>query len=201
MILDVEGTTTPIAFVYRTLFPYARQHLRRYLEAHQRAADYEPMLALMDQDRKDPALKELQGHIWEEGYRSGTLVGDVFDDVKPALEQWHERGLEAGIYSSGSVLAQKLLFGHSSAGDLTPLLRWHFDTTVGHKTDPDSYRRIASTVKQPPEAVLFVSDVVAELDAARTAGMQTVLAVRPGNASTPAGHGHPTAASFEELPV
>ena len=129
----------------------------------------------MDQDSKSTALKDVQGHIWEEGYATGELVGEVFDDVAPALRRWRARGLDIGIFSSGSALAQKLLFRHSSAGDLTPLLSWHFDTTVGPKTDPESYRRIASSIGVPLSGVLFISDVVPELDAARTAGMQTAL--------------------------
>jgi enolase-phosphatase E1 len=157
------------------------------------------MLALMDQDSKTPALKELQGHIWEDGYNTGALVGAVFEDVKPAFERWRQRGIAVGIFSSGSVLAQKLLFGHSSAGDLTPLLRWHFDTAVGAKTNPDSYSRIAASIGESPDAVLFVSDIVAELDAARAAGMQTALSVRPGNAAVAVGHPHRSISSFEEL--
>lgn len=157
------------------------------------------MLALMDQDSKTSALKELQGHIWEDGYATGALVGAVFEDVKPALERWRQRGIAVGIFSSGSVLAQKLLFGHSSAGDLTPLLRWHFDTTVGVKTNPDSYRRIAASMGESPDAVLFVSDIVAELDAARAGGMQTALSLRPGNAAVAGGHAHRSISSFEEL--
>ena len=157
------------------------------------------MIALMDQDSKAPALKELQGHIWEDGYHTGGLVGEVFDDVKPALERWRQQGVAVGIFSSGSVLAQKLLFRHSSAGDLTPLLHWHFDTAVGAKTSPDSYSRIAASIGESPSAVLFVSDIVAELDAARTAGMQTALSVRPGNAAVRDGHGHRPVQTFDEL--
>ena len=157
------------------------------------------MLGLMDQDSKTPALKELQGHIWEDGYNTGELVGAVFDDVKPALERWQRQGIAVGIFSSGSVLAQKLLFGHSSAGDLTPLLRWHFDTSVGAKTNPESYRRIAASMGETTEAVLFLSDIVAELDAARTAGMQTALSIREGNTAVGSGHGHRSMSSFEEI--
>ena len=157
------------------------------------------MLALMDQDSKTPALKELQGQIWEDGYNTGELVGAVFDDVKPALERWVQQGIAVGIFSSGSVLAQKLLFGHSSAGDLTPLLRWHFDTAVGAKNNSDSYTRIAASMGEAPGTVLFVSDIVAELDAARAAGMQTALSIRPGNAAIASGHGHRSISSFDEL--
>jgi enolase-phosphatase E1 len=204
VLLDVEGTTTPIAFVYGTLFPYTRAHLRPFLDDHgstcaalldrlrrEQAADADaPADAsvaeyvewLIDRDRKSTALKELQGLIWEDGYRTGDLVGEVFPDVAPLLERWKRRGIDVGIFSSGSVLAQQLLFGHSSDGDLRPFLRWHFDTTTGSKTALESYRRIVDTIGLPPDAVLFVSDVVTELDAARAAGLQTALALRPGNA-------------------
>jgi enolase-phosphatase E1 len=198
IVLDIEGTTTPISFVYQTLFPYARNNIERYLRAHGRFDEYPTFISLMEEDSKSTALKELQGRIWEEGYRSGELVGAVFDDVPPALARWRKQGIGVGIFSSGSVLAQKLLFQYSSAGDLTPFLRWHFDTTIGTKTDPESYRRIASTIGEPPSAVLFVSDIVRELDAARAAGMQTVLSVRPGNATPPDDHGHSAIRSFEE---
>jgi enolase-phosphatase E1 len=238
ILLDIEGTTTPIAFVYQTLFPYARHKLPQYLQARGRLPETETIFDrlrlehaadvrtavdvprwvdttvdarddsivryvawLMERDRKSTSLKELQGRIWEEGYQSGELVGAIFEDVAPALNRWGRQGLDVGIFSSGSVLAQKLLFRHSSAGDLTPLLRWHFDTTVGAKIDTASYRRIASAIELPPSTILFVSDVVQELDAARTAGMRTVLSLRPGNAAQPVGHGHPTIRTFDELTI
>ena len=236
ILLDIEGTTTPISFVYEVLFPYARRHLRRYVEQHAASADHaalfarlrdehasnraggeavppwidEPAVArtgsilaylawLMDRDRKSTALKSLQGLIWEDGYRGGDLVGDVFADVPPALARWRAQGIDTGIFSSGSVLAQQLLFRHSSAGDLTPLLRRHFDTTTGSKTDPGSYRRIAAAMGIPPASVMFVSDIAAELDAARTAGMQTRLCIRPGNKPLPLAHGHTEIRTFDEL--
>lgn len=238
IVLDIEGTTTPIAFVHDRLFPYARSRVRPYLEVHgdlpecrsivtrlrqehdadaressgvpewdetPAAAHQDSVVRyvawLMDRDRKSPALKELQGRIWEEGYATGELVGEVFDDIPRALHRWRDAGVGAGIFSSGSVLAQKLLFRHSSAGDLTPLLRWHFDTSVGPKTHAGSYHRIASTIDAPPPAILFVSDVVRELDAARAAGIRTVLCLRPGNDAPPADHDHPTIRSFDELNV
>jgi enolase-phosphatase E1 len=153
----------------------------------------------MDRDSKDPALKDLQGRIWEEGYRSGQLTGEVFDDVAPALARWRQQGTDVGVFSSGSVLAQKLLFGRSNAGDLTPFLRWHFDTTMGAKNQADSYRRIAAAIELPPPAITFVSDIVRELDAARGAGLRTRLSLRPGNPPQPDGHGHPSINSFDEL--
>jgi enolase-phosphatase E1 len=235
IVLDIEGTTTPVAFVYEKLFPYARSRLRRYLQAHGGSAECQSIVArlrqehetdirespdvpawddsavarddsvsryvtwLMDHDRKSPGLKELQGRIWEEGYTTGELVGEVFDDVPRALHRWRDAGIGVGIFSSGSVLAQKLLFGHSSAGDLTPLLRWHFDTSVGPKSEAESYRRIASIIGEPSSKILFVSDVVRELEAARLAGLQTILCIRPGNAPPPSHHDHSTIRSFDEL--
>ncbi|HQR32518.1 MAG TPA: acireductone synthase [Blastocatellia bacterium] len=218
ILLDIEGTTTPINFVYQVLFPFARRSLLAYLIQHwstgevhtdlallreEHAADTQqglnpPALQtdvesvteylywLMDRDRKSTPLKSLQGKIWRQGYESGELLSQVFDDVPLALQRWHQEGKQIYIYSSGSVLAQKLLFGHTVAGDLTPLLSGYFDTTIGAKTETDSYRRIATNIQQPPETVLFVSDVVAELDAASTAGMHCVLSVRAGNHPQPA---------------
>jgi len=218
ILLDIEGTTTPINFVYQVLFPFARRRMRDYLSQHwtedhvqkdvallcdEHAADAQQSLKpptlqaepesiteytywLMDRDRKSTPLKSLQGKIWQEGYESGELLSQVFDDVPPALKRWHQQGKQIYIYSSGSVLAQKLLFGHTTAGDLTPLLSGYFDTTIGAKLEAESYRRIAASIQQPPEAILFVSDVVAELDAASTAGLQCALTLRPGNHPQPA---------------
>jgi enolase-phosphatase E1 len=236
ILLDVEGTTTPLAFVKDVLFPYARTHLRSHLETHAGAAEYELLVTrlheeyalalragetvppwtddsrsspvsgvigylewLMDRDRKSTPLKELQGWIWEEGYRRGELIGQVFPDVRPALERWYQQKLPVGIFSSGSVLAQQLLFRHSSDGDLTTCVRWYFDTRVGPKTESDSYRRIAQSMGVPVENVLFLSDVTNELDAARSAGMRVRLAVRPGNAAVRADHGYPEIRSLEEV--
>ena len=171
ILLDIEGTTTPIVFVFEVLFPYARRHLRRHLEQHATSPEYEVLFDrlrddhasdrsagepvppwvdappaarlasvasysewLMDRDRKSTALKVLQGKIWEEGYARGELVGDVFVDVPGALERWRAQHLQIGIFSSGSVLAQRLLFRHSSAGDLSRFLQWYFDTTIGAKS-------------------------------------------------------------------
>jgi enolase-phosphatase E1 len=235
IILDIEGTTTPLAFVHSVLFPYARAHVARFLEqqaasspcaaaldrlrdehARETSADPPPPWVdqpthartasatayvgwLMDRDRKSTGLKALQGLIWEHGYRTGEIAGEVFDDVRPAFERWSAAGVGMGIFSSGSVLAQKLLFKHSSAGDLTPFLQWHFDTTLGAKTEAASYRRVAEAIGLPADAVLFMSDVVRELDAAREAGMRTALVARPGNAPSPFGHGHVVVHSFAEM--
>jgi len=218
LVLDIEGTTTPIAFVHDVLFPFVRTHLRTHLQEHLateplqesigrlrsewveerargepvaewRDSDSEATIAsvaawvewLMERDRKSPALKLLQGQIWEGGYRTGALQGEVFADVPPALARWRGRGLDIAIYSSGSVLAQQLLFGTTKYGDLTRFISAFFDTGVGAKTSPDSYRRIADTMRCPIERLLFVSDAAAELNAAASAGCQVVLCVRPGN--------------------
>ena len=132
----------------------------------------------MDQDRKSTGLKSLQGKIWEEGYRSGELKGEVYPDVLPALERWRKQGIDIAIFSSGSVQAQRSLFRNSVAGDLTRFIRAYFDTTTGPKREPESYGRIAAALERSPPEVLFVSDIAAELDAARAAGMQTALCVR-----------------------
>ena len=218
ILLDVEGTTTPLAFVYDVLFPYAarelnafiRRHfqdseIRRFLESlrQQRALDASLGLAppawndnsaeaeinslaeygrwLMKQDRKDPSLKSLQGVVWQEGYAAGELRGQVYPDVPKALQRWHEKGKATYIYSSGSVLAQKLLFQNTEYGDLTGLLDGFFDTNVGAKTDPKSYQTISSEIRCKPRQVLFISDATRELEAAESAGMDTALSIRPGN--------------------
>ena len=234
ILLDIEGTTTPIAFVTQTLFPYARAHMRSYLDRHGASPQYlalidafreehaaderagEPVLRwaeanadargsvqayaewLMDRDRKSPALKELQGYIWEEGYERGDLVGQVFEDVPRAFARWRRENVRLGIFSSGAVMAQRRLFRCSSAGDLSSFLHWYFDTHAGAKQDPASYRRIAEEVGELPPDILFISDVVGELNAARTAGLGTVMTVRPGNLPQPP-HDHRVVSSLDEI--
>jgi enolase-phosphatase E1 len=232
VLLDIEGTTTPIEFVHRKLFPYARARVHDYLARHAAepavradvqllAAEYaaEPPAAdlpswkqhdllgsaeayvywLMDCDRKSTALKSLQGKIWEAGYRSGELRGrgEVYADVGPALARWHKQGKDIAIFSSGSIQAQQNLFANTTAGDLTSYLCGYFDTTTGAKREAPSYRRIAVELGRATGEVLFVSDVSAELDAAREAGMETVLCVR--GAPPPNSGGHPIIHTFEEL--
>jgi len=198
LLLDIEGTTTPIAFVTDTLFPYARARLVSFLSREGRADVASAFLAEMDRDSKSTELKALQGRIWEDGYRSGELTGTVFEDVPRAFARWQSAGTPIAIFSSGSVLAQQWLFRRSSAGDLTPFIAQYFDTEVGPKRDPASYARIAATVALPPSSITFVSDVVAELDAARAAGMQTIMSLRPGNHPQPP-HDHRVVHSFDEI--
>lgn len=220
VVLDIEGTTTPLAFVHKTLFPFARRALESFVReqagrpetAHifdslradwladvargesppawpDQGSDEQQVSAiaayaawLMDRDRKAFGLKELQGLIWERGYREGSLRGEVYPDVPDALQRWRVRGATVAIYSSGSVLAQQLLFRATPFGDLTPQIDAYFDTSIGAKRDPASYRRIAEALGRRPERLLFISDVPAELGAAREAGCAAVLCVRPGNA-------------------
>jgi enolase-phosphatase E1 len=167
------------------------------------ADDAEPGIAyllwLMDRDRKSTALKSLQGKIWKAGFEAGKLVGTVFADVPEALARW-SRIAKVAIYSSGSVEAQQLLFRHSSAGDLTPYLSGYFDTRVGTKGAADSYRAIAAAMNVATSEILFVSDVVRELDAAHEAGCATRLSVREGNQAVPDSHGHIPITSFAEIP-
>lgn len=211
VLLDIEGTTTPISFVHDVLFTYARDHVPDYLVQHwseltgdvaklreEHATDISsgaepPELTndqdsiaayvhwLIDRDRKSTGLKSLQGKIWREGYREGTLKAQVFPDVRPALERWQKAGVRISIFSSGSVLAQQLLFAHTEDGDLTTFITDYFDTNAGAKGDAESYRRIAAEINLPPHEIVFVSDVVTELEAATEAGMQTRLSIRPGN--------------------
>jgi enolase-phosphatase E1 len=225
VVLDIEGTTTPMSFVHETLFSYAREHLDAFVRDPARAAlaqqlapqfllehQAEPEAVrapwwahdsdedrlnsmivyagwLMERDRKSPALKALQGHIWDVGYRAGELRGAVFPDVPHALERWHGAGLTIAIYSSGSVQAQQLIFSKTDNGDLTPFISHFFDTGVGPKRSADSYSRIAAELKESPARILFISDVAAELDAAHVAGWQVALAVRPDHlAPNPSGY-------------
>ena len=136
---------------------------------------------LIGRDRKSTGLKSLQGKIWREGYMNGTLKAEMFNDVRPAFERWQKAGLRISIFSSGSALAQQLLFAHTRDGDLTTFITDYFDTNVGAKGDAESYRRIAKKMDLSPHEILFISDVVTELEAANAAGMETRLSIRPGN--------------------
>jgi enolase-phosphatase E1 len=155
---------------------------------------------LMRLDRKSTGLKALQGLIWEEGYRSGEIKGHLFPDVPEALARWHRQGIRLRVFSSGSIRAQRLLFGHSDFGDLTPLFEGYHDTTTGPKREETSYRAIAAAYALPPGEILFLSDVRGELDAAAAAGMATGLLVRPGNPTADPGP-HPTYTSFAEIEI
>ena len=233
ILLDIEGTTTPADFVYQVLFPFARNHVREFLEEHPEVvrADIERLRAdhqadrkcglnppdwveqpsgsrvesmvtyvhwLMEQDRKATALKSLQGKIWQRGYETGTLQSQVYQDVPRAFQRWRGQNRAISIYSSGSELAQKLLFAHTTEGDLTGYISSYFDTNVGPKTSAESYRRIATKLQVAGSEVLFVSDATAELDGAQGAALKTALCVRASH-SEPVASAYPVIRSFDEI--
>lgn len=206
IITDIEGTTTPISFVHRLLFPYARQRLADFIAANPDnrilAEVPEPklqtLLTWMDRDEKVTALKVIQGEIWRQGYEQGELIGEIYPDVPASLRRWARAGLRLFVYSSGSVPAQKLLFGHTQEGDLTSLFQAYFDTTVGPKRKAGSYASIARAIGGAPDEVLFLSDVEAELDAAAVAGLATCQLARTQD-GTQASVRHKVAESFNDV--
>jgi len=235
ILLDVEGTTTPIDFVYKTLFPYARAHTRDFIATslsagqlsedllgliQEHAADLAAGLRpppipkdpqthpesladyvswLMDQDRKSTPLKSIQGKIWEAGYNRGEIESEVFADVPRAFGRWTSQGRKICIYSSGSVLAQKLLFANTHAGDLTGFISAYFDTKIGPKKEAASYRRIAAEVQRSPNEVLFLSDTTAELAAAGQAAFDVMLCWRPGNHQHPGAQEYTVVETFDDI--
>lgn len=220
VLTDIEGTTTDIAFVHNVLFPYARARIADYVHAHAqqpklreqlnavsaeagRQLDDEAAIAQLiqwiDEDRKSAPLKRLQGEIWAQGYRDGDFTGHVYADVPPVLKRWQAAGKKLYVYSSGSVQAQKLIFGHTPYGDLTPLFSGYFDTQIGHKRETASYTQIAQSIGLPAEEILFLSDIVEELDAARVAGMQTIWLMRDAPIDPAARH--PQVTSFESIKI
>ncbi|GAA4868304.1 acireductone synthase [Luteimonas vadosa] len=224
VLTDIEGTTSSISFVKDVLFPYARRELPRFVRDHgdepevRRWLDavaaeqggickdeviVEVLQGWIDEDRKHTALKALQGMMWKSGYREADFTAHIYADAADALRRWHRDGHRLAVYSSGSVAAQKLFFGNSDAGDLLPLFKAFFDTEIGGKREPGSYARIAEALSSDPAGILFLSDVVAELDAARAAGMRTVLVDRRADYPEPrtgdACNGHRRVESFEAL--
>ncbi len=218
ILTDIEGTTSSISFVHEVLFPYAKRELRGFVEANAQLpavqeqlkltqvlaacedtvdAMVEALLGWIDEDRKATPLKALQGLIWQAGYQSGELKGHLYEDAHACLRGWHDAGMRLYVFSSGSIHAQKLLFGHSDYGDLTSLFSGNFDTTIGNKKEADAYVRIAETIGVPAETILFLSDVGAELDAARASGMATVQLVRDQTIVPAAGH--PQVTGFDEI--
>jgi enolase-phosphatase E1 len=193
---DVSAIIVDLRRAWDAEDPAARRPAAWPADSRAPAADY--AVWLMASDRKLTPLKALQGLIWEQCYRDGALLAPVYEDVAPALAAWAARGCRASIYSSGSVLAQRLLFGHTTAGDLTPLLGSMFDTTIGSKRESASYDAIALALRSEPAKLLFVSDVVDELDAARAAGLGTALCVRDEQPASTGGHR--VIRSFAELP-
>lgn len=203
ILTDIEGTTSSISFVHEVLFPYSAEHMaefvrdgaadspevREQLDAVAQSSgvareDVEGLIDVLEtwirEDRKETPLKALQGMLWEQGYQQGAFRGHIYDDAAEYLQRWHDRGLRLFVYSSGSVKAQKLIFGFSEAGDLTPFFSGYFDTRIGGKKESASYCNIINELGVEPRTVLFLSDVEAELEAAEEAGMRTVWLVREG---------------------
>lgn len=226
ILTDIEGTTSSISFVKDVLFPYARRALPRFVAARGKepavrkwldavAAEnggmcedgmiVEVLQGWIDEDRKHTALKALQGMIWADGYRSADFSAHIYPDAADALKRWHAEGLPLYVYSSGSVPAQRLFFGHSDAGDLTPMFSGWFDTEMGGKREADSYRNIVAAMGMPAEDILFLSDVVEELDAAREAGLRTALIDRledyPQPRNDDATHRHPRVERFDQIVI
>ncbi len=209
IVTDIEGTTSSIRFVHDVLFPYARERIAEFVRAHaaepQVAAELDAvrreagaaldldgviqqLVAWIDADRKSTPLKALQGMIWEAGFRNRDFTGHVYADAVRHLRDWHARGIPLYVFSSGSVQAQRLLFGHSDAGDLTPLFSGFYDTRIGAKREASAYSAIAADIGLAPADILFLSDIEGELDAARAAGMHTLWLVRDGAPEPAAGH-------------
>jgi len=225
ILTDIEGTTSSISFVKDVLFPYARRELPRFVREHGQqpevrrwldavAAEHggicndevivETLRGMIDQDQKHTALKALQGMIWQQGYGEGEFTAHIYPDAPPQLQAWHAAGHRLAVFSSGSVAAQKLLFGHTEAGDLKSLFCDFFDTEIGHKRVADSYLLIADRLDRSPGDILFLSDIVEELDAAREAGMRTQLLDRRedyplARTSDETTHGHARVESFNQI--
>ena len=218
ILTDIEGTTSSLSFVKDILFPYARQRLRAFVEAHGQEPEVarelaevarlagraltaaeaaDQLVAWIDEDRKATPLKALQGMIWESGYRQGDFFGHIYEDAARRLREWQAAGLRLYVFSSGSVQAQQLLFAHTEFGDLTPLFSGYFDTRIGPKQEPAAYRAIGEAIGLPSEDILFLSDIEGELEAARAAGMATTRLVRE-DGPTPTSR-HPLARDFDEI--
>jgi len=217
ILTDIEGTTSAVSFVFDVLFPYAARHLPDFVRQQAQRADVarqidavrqdsaepgadverviEILLGWIAEDRKATPLKALQGMVWEQGYQAGQLKGHVYPDAVDALKRWHQAGYQLFVYSSGSIQAQKLIFGCSETGDLTPLFSGYFDTTSGPKREAQSYQRITQAIGCEPAQILFLSDIVQELDAAREAGMATCGLVREGGELA----GHLNVSSFSQI--
>lgn len=219
ILTDIEGTTSSISFVHDVLFPYAAEHMAEFVrEEHQSTPEVseqldavaevsgvdrddidgliDALLGWIQEDRKETSLKALQGMLWQRGYQEGAFRGHVYTDAADYLQRWHDRGLRLFVYSSGSVKAQKLIFGFSEAGDLTPFFSGYFDTRVGGKKEPEAYRTILDELGVEAGTVLFLSDVEAELEAAESAGMKTVWLVREGDKPDSS---RPVVANFAEV--
>lgn len=234
ILLDIEGTTSSVHFVFDVMFPFVRRELDAYLRSAWGSSELshacdtiasdaghasfeswcgnessevqqkvlrDHVRELMDADIKATGLKELQGLIWEAGFTSGEMKAHLYEDVLPAIQDWSDHHLDVRIYSSGSIAAQKLFFGHTIVGNVNPLFKGYYDTTTGLKKESESYTTIANAFGCEPKDILFISDIVDELKAAASAGMQAVLSCRPGNAAVDDAHRFPEIHSFDEIKV
>lgn len=230
ILLDIEGTTTPIDFVHKTLFPFAKAKIGEYVhenfselknEIEQLKAEYKVdftnqiygrkfdensaesiadyLTFLIEVDRKSTPLKSLQGKIWQAGYESGELKSIMFEDVPRAFERWYQKGYTIAIYSSGSILAQKLIFQYSNFGDLSRYIAAYFDTAVGHKRERQSYENIAEKLQNRKHEILFISDVLEEIEAAHATGIDTILADREGNSPISRKHSFQVIQNFDNV--
>lgn len=223
ILTDIEGTTSSVDFVHKVLFPYTEERLPSFIQKYASEPEVtsslenarrtilqegkeanslddiiEELLLWIEADRKHTALKKIQGMIWKEGYENGTIKGHIYPDVPGALKHWKENGLLMGVFSSGSVDAQKLLFSHSDFGDLSSYFSHHFDTETGPKREKKSYEQIAQVLGVSPSEILFLSDTEEELNAAREAGYNTVQLVRHG---TTASERHKHAKDFSDVVI
>lgn len=228
ILTDIEGTTSSLSFVRDVLFPYSKKRLpafietrgeepevRHWLQEAAKEAGYihvnkdeivKILQGWINEDYKVTALKALQGMIWEAGYKNGDFKAHMYPDAVLKLRDWHEREIPLYVYSSGSVQAQHLFFGNTTAGDLRPLFSGYFDTTTGPKREWTSYLHISEAIEVPPTMILFLSDVVEELDAAADCGYRTYLLRRPPGPGEPEVYDddssrHPIVTDFSEIPV
>ena len=230
ILLDIEGTTTPIDFIHQTLFPFAKDKIGEYVqenlkqikdEIEQLKTEYkkdfsnqiygrkfdensaesitEYLKFLIEVDRKSTPLKSLQGKVWQAGYESGELKSIMFEDVPRAFEHWYKKGKTIAIYSSGSVLAQKLIFKYSNFGDLTRYISAYFDTHIGHKRKKQSYAKIAEKLQNRKREILFISDILEELNAAHQAGLDAILSIREGNSPIAENHSYQVVRNFDAI--
>jgi enolase-phosphatase E1 len=219
ILMDIEGTTSSISFVHETLFPYAKEKMLEFIRIHKEVPEVQDILTKLcaeqasglslpaaaelfnkwiDEDKKHGLLKRIQGLIWKEGFENGELRGHLYPEVASIMKKWKDTGIDLGIYSSGSVQAQKLLFKYSVEGDLTPILSSYFDTEVGHKGEVQSYQNIVKELGLEPSEVHFLSDITEELDAAKLAGLNVTQLFRN---ELPATKNHPHVTSFSELDI
>ncbi len=220
ILTDIEGTTTSVSFVYEILFPYFRNNIQQLKDLQQLPEVHEAFEQTIElakeldgvqlietediinkllewslADKKITPLKTLQGILWENGYKSGEIKGHVYSDVKENLENWKANGIQLGVFSSGSIAAQKLIFGYSELGDLTPNFSYYFDTKTGGKREVETYSKISKEINVPPSQILFLSDIREELEAAKKSGYQTIQLVREGTAE----NWDKTVKNFDEL--